>query len=204
MKKIKVFLMSLILNIALIACTPHYDAATISQVKPCMDMGYSIDQCVATYRQFGHDYSNNNEWINYAAAFAAGAAANHWWNRQPSYSYNPSYWDTHPRQNITINKTYINQQSSTIGKNLANSPSAKPSAGFIEMPKVEAPKSSFKPIMVQPPQQAAKSISSLSVKPSTTFKPISVAPPKSSSSSSSTFKPIRVTPSKSSTSSSKR
>lgn len=189
MKKI-VFMIPLLL--ALVGCNHSYDANTVAAVQPCMAQGYNIDQCVATYHQFGQSYANNNEWINYAAAFAAGAAANHFWNRN-QYAYNPNYWDTHPR--VTYNNTTIYQGAPAQ----QSAPQQRQSIGYVQPAQAEKTlvinkqelisnqkvQPLFKPNVIapnlatQPAQQAANPA----------FQPIQVQAPKAQTSG---FAPIQV------------
>src|SRR5574343_91616 len=105
----KLFL-TILLTIAITACnsSPQYTQTELQTLQPCAQMGYPLAQCMAAYQHAGRP--NDYGWMNEVAAFAAGAVANHWWNRynQPTYSYQPIYWDTHPRVNDT---TVINNYS---------------------------------------------------------------------------------------------
>jgi hypothetical protein len=190
MKNLK-FIFPLLIALLASGCNtqPQYTPADLAMMQPCTQMGYPAAQCFAAFQHAGRP--NGNQWIDNVAAFAIGAAANHWWNRssQPTYSYNDRYWDSHPRSN---NTTIINNYGSStpIDKGIAN----------VQAPVVE--QKNVKPIIqgqqVQPLFQPSKIVANQtapkqSAPPVQQFKPIAVQPPKAAVISKPAFKPIQVT-----------
>lgn len=190
---------------------PQYTPAELSMMQPCTQMGYPLGQCYAAYQTAGRP--NDYNWLSNVAAFAAGAAVNHWWNRYsaPSYSYDSHYWDTHPRINTSnVTNNYVIQQYDTskpAGLNIQQPVPEKNTKQLIPNQQVQPlftpnkivpnqtapvqqaqPKTDFKPIMVQP---AAAPVANQQ-----TFKPIQVAPAikQAPAANQSVFKPISVQP----------
>lgn len=99
--------------------TPHYDANTMTAIQPCMAMGFQPAQCMAAYQQAGRPQTNDTNWLGTVAAFAAGAAANHWWNRnaindyrqyqfRPDYMNQPDYYERN--YNTPQRRTWVTPQ----------------------------------------------------------------------------------------------
>ena len=117
MLKLRTIAMLLPLAATLVACGPSYSPAEIAAVTPCTQQGYPIGQCMAAYQYAGRPKSN--EWLGIIGGFAAGVAANHFWNHSPSYSYNQNWRPSTP---IIVNNHYYGdptQESNTRG-NWAN------------------------------------------------------------------------------------
>ena len=198
MKKLTIAF-TLAISLLTIGCNEErYDANTMTAIQPCLQMGYQPSQCVASYRQFGN---SDNQWLDNVAAFAAGAVANHWWNRyqQPSYNYNPNYWDTHPRvTNRTITNNYtinqydtkpLNQQSKPL-PNIIQPIPEKNTQKLIPNQQVQP---LFKPNTIVP-NSTPKPTPSFTPPPTPTFKPIQVAPSirTEKATNTPTFKPISI------------
>ena len=201
--------------IALIALTisgcseRSYDAQTMTAIQPCLSMGFPVGQCVAAFQQAGSPYGgSNNSWLGTVAAFAVGAAASHWWNRNQTYTYRPdimsrpdyysSNYSTPQRQQfVTPNVRGIPQtpvastpaplfQPTKIAPNLAK-PLAQQPGTTVRLPDYKPTPAVpvFKPIQVQAP-----SVSTPVKVPA--FKPIQVQQPKSAfTAPRSTFRPAR-------------
>lgn len=118
----KKLILAFTLAISLVACNnhPEFDAQTLASLKPCSDMGFELNQCMAAYQYAGRPADNN--WLGTVAAFAAGAAVNHWWNKpnyqsyayRPDYFNSPTYWNdnySRPNRTTVINNYHINQDS---------------------------------------------------------------------------------------------
>ena len=83
----------LVTAILLIGCdsTPKYTPAEQTAIQPCTQQGFPASQCFAAYQAAGRPSDYN--WLGTVGGFVAGAAANHFWNKnsQPSYTYSRDY-----------------------------------------------------------------------------------------------------------------
>ena len=198
--KIKLFAFIATLAILVSACdsTPHYDASTMMALQPCMSMGFEPAQCMAAYQQAGRPHVSDTNWLGTVAAFAAGAAANHWWNRdafndyrqyqfRPDYMNDPGYYDryynTHQRRSWRTPQVQgiPNQApSSTTYTTNPSVPKLVPEKNTQTLiPGQKAQPLFTNPINIAPNQAVSKPVTppTTTTAPVTSFRPIQVAPP---------------------------
>lgn len=208
--KTKLFAFTATLALALTACdsTPHYDANTMAAIQPCMSMGFQPAQCMAAYQQAGRPQSTDTNWLGTVAAFAAGAAANHWWNRndvndyrqyqfRPDYMNQPDYYDRN--YNTPQRRTWVTPQVQGIPQGNQSIPQLVPEKNTtVIIPGQKAQPLFANPTNIAPNQVVAKP--PVVVAPITTtapgFKPIQVVPPTTTTNATptTTFKPIQLAP----------
>lgn len=199
--KSKLFAFTASLVLALTACdsTPHYDANTMAAIQPCMSMGFQPAQCMAAYQQAGRPQTNDTNWLGTVAAFAAGAAANHWWNRnaindyrqyqfRPEYMSQPDYYERNystPQRRtwVTPQVQGIPSQDPTLYKSTPNVPQLVPEKNTA----VVIPGQKAQPLFANPTNIAPnQAVTTTQPKP-----PVVVAP----TTTNQAFKPIQVAPS---------
>ena len=193
------------LSIIIGACSDQhqYDANTMAALQPCMSMGFQPAQCMAAYQQAGRPQSSDTNWLGTVAAFAAGAAANHWWSRPSyqSYQYHPEYMnqsDYYDRYyNTPQRRTWVTPQVRGIPQTTNPSvPQLVPEKNTTQL----IPGQKVQPLFANPtniaPNQAAPKPVTTPPATAQSFQPIQVAPPATSTQAAPTtqFKPVQVTP----------
>jgi|694.fasta_scaffold01889_4 hypothetical protein len=211
MNTLNIKLMAVVAALSIIigACSDQhqYDANTMAALQPCMSMGFQPAQCMAAYQQAGRPQSSDTNWLGTVAAFAAGAAANHWWNRpsyqsyqyHPEYMNQPDYYDRY--YNTPQRRTWVTPQVRGIPQTTNPSvPQLVPEKNTNQL----IPGQKIQPLFANPtniaPNQATPK--PVTTPPATatatqSFKPIQVVPPTTSTQAATTatqFKPVQVTP----------
>ena len=139
----------LVTAILLIGCdsTPKYTPAEQTAIQPCTQQGFPASQCFAAYQAAGRPSDYN--WLGTVGGFVAGAAANHFWNKnsQPSYTYSRDY---RPQPQV-VNNYY----SAAPGQPLTTTPqtvvTSKPDPKPVFQPdKVVAPTTPVQAAVVKP------------------------------------------------------
>jgi len=206
----KTFTLSIILSLTLfvVGCNrdPVYDTQTMTAIQPCMSMGFPPAQCAAAFQQAGRPYGNDTNWLGTVAAFAAGAAANHWWNRQSSYVYHPEYLsqpDYYSRNYSQPNRTWVTPQVGGIQNTVPNitQPLVEKSAPIKNTQQL-IPGQKVQPLF-QPNVIVENGVKATPPTVNQAFRPIQVAPiakapievPKQVAPTAQTFRPIQVAPS---------
>lgn len=184
------------LSIIIGACSDQhqYDANTMAALQPCMSMGFQPAQCMAAYQQAGRPQSSDTNWLGTVAAFAAGAAANHWWNRPSyqSYQYHPEYMnqpDYYQRNyNTPQRRNWQTPQVQGIPQTTNPSvPQLVPEKNTTQLIPGQKVQPLFaNPTNIAPNQAAPKPVTTPPTTATATqsFKPIQVAPPAKKPSSS--------------------
>ena len=206
--KSKLFAFTVSLALVLTACdsTPHYDANTMAALQPCMSMGFQPAQCMAAYQQAGRPQSTDTNWLGTVAAFAAGAAANHWWNRnaindyrqyqfRPDYMSQPDYYERNyntPQRRtwVTPQVQGIPSQDPTLYKSSPSVPQLVPEKNTT----VVIPGQKVQPLFANPTNIAPNQVT---VTQQPTKPPVVIAPSTTNTVTTTTtpaFKPIQVAP----------